>query len=246
MEVIVLPTASAVDHYGANLLDQFIRHNPRARLGLATGQTPLGIYARLVKLHELHKTDWSQVETFNLDEYLGLSPEHAFSYHHYMRENLFEHVNLSPNKTHLPDPTGDPVKNSATYEKALEKGLDYQLLGIGQNAHIGFNEPGSSFESKTRVVDLAASTIKANARYFPTRADVPRQAISMGISTILRARKILLVATGSNKASAIKASLEGPVSPKVPASVLQRHPDVTVLLDRAAASKLTSYAGQKV
>ena len=210
-------------------------------LGLATGSTPIGAYQELVRKYEAGALDFSQVTTFNLDEYRGLTPSDPQSYAYFMHHNLFDHVNLRPGSTHLPDGLNpDPAAESARYEAAIRAagGVDLQLLGMGHNGHIGFNEPCSEFPLDTHSVDLAESTIRANTRFFDSSDQVPRQAYTMGIGTILRARRILIVVSGADKAEILKQAFYGPVTPQVPASVLQLHPDVTLVADTDALSAL--------
>lgn len=211
------------------------------RLGLATGGTPLPVYRHLIEMVTAGKMSFHDVVTFNLDEYIGLTSSHPHSYHAYMRSHLFDAVGLDASRTHLPlGSADDPDAEAARYESTLiaSGGVTMQLLGIGRNGHIGFNEPGSEHDSVTRVVDLADSTIAANARYFDDPANVPRQAITMGIGTILRSHEIILMATGASKADAIRGAIRGPVEPSNPASSLQTHAHVRWVLDTEAASKL--------
>jgi len=226
----------------AEIIADSIRKKPNLILGLATGGTPVGCYRELIRMHREEGLDFSRVATFNLDEYLGLPPTHPQSYRYFMDENLFRHVNIKMENTHvLNGMSKDPQKTCKEFEKAITKsgGIDFQLLGIGANGHIAFNEPGSSFESRTRVVNISEQTIKDNARFFKSIDEVPRQALSMGIGTIMEAKKIALLATGMGKAEVIAKSVEGPITINVPASVLQRHPDCTFIIDKEAAFKLT-------
>lgn len=210
-------------------------------LGLCTGSTPIGMYKELVKMHQQQGLDFSQVITFNLDEYWGLSPENDQSYHYFMHENFFNHVNVKPNNIHIPNGLAEDINDECKrYEEAIRQanGLDLQVLGIGRNGHIGFNEPATEFIGETHLVELDTDTINANARFFASRAEVPTQAITMGIKTIMQAKKILLLANGEGKAQAIKEAVTGEVNPSVPASILQLHPDCTFLVDKAAAKYL--------
>jgi len=214
---------------------------PRSVLGLATGETPLGLYRELVRFFQEGDLDFSDVVTFNLDEYLGLPRHDPHSYAWYMEEHLFRFVNVAPERRHIPDGTAaDPGAECLRYERTLEAagGVDLQILGLGRDGHIGFNEPDVKFEKGTHVVELAASTIQANARFFPSPDQVPTRALSMGIKTIMSAKRILLLASGKEKADAIAAAVRGPVTPDLPASVLQLHPDATFVVDAAAASNL--------
>ena len=214
---------------------------PRSVLGLATGETPLGLYRELVRFFQEGDLDFSDVVTFNLDEYLGLPRHDPHSYALYMEEHLFRFVNVAPERRHIPDGTAaDPGAECLRYERTLEAagGVDLQILGLGRDGHIGFNEPDVKFEKGTHVVELAESTIQANARFFPSPDQVPTRALSMGIKTIMSAKRILLLASGKEKADAIAAAVRGPVTPDLPASVLQLHPDATFVVDAAAASNL--------
>ena len=225
----------------ADLLAAQVLLKPDCVLGLATGSTPIGAYQELVRKYEAGALDFSQVTTFNLDEYRGLTPSDPQSYAYFRHHNLFDHVNLRPGSTHLPDGLNpDPAAESARYEAAIRAagGVDLQLLGMGHNGHIGFNEPCSEFPLDTHSVDLAESTIRANTRFFDSSDQVPRQAYTMGIGTILRARRILIVVSGADKAEILKQAFYGPVTPQVPASVLQLHPDVTLVADTDALSAL--------
>jgi len=241
MEIIVTSDYEAMSERAPEIIAEAVRKKPDLVLGLATGDTPLGVYKMLIRQHSEYGLDFSKVKSFNLDEYLGLDPEHKNSYHRFMRENFFSHINIDIKNVFIPEGnTNDPEKFCALYEEQITRagGIDLQILGIGRNGHIGFNEPGSSFTSRTRVVSLHSETIEDNSRFFKKTEDVPHQAITMGIGTILEARKILLIASGSNKAKICARFIEGPVTEQVPASTLQRHSDVTVVLDGEAASQL--------
>ncbi|WP_408956479.1 glucosamine-6-phosphate deaminase [Natroniella sp. ANB-PHB2] len=210
-------------------------------LGLATGGTPLGMYQELIKLYKEEMVDFKEVVTFNLDEYYGLSGDSEQSYRYYMEENFFKYINIKPENIHIPDGMAADVSlECKRYNRLLERegAVDLQVLGIGRNAHIGFNEPDDEFKADTHFVKLDDDTIEANARFFDKPEDVPQKAISMGIKNIMQAKKIVLLANGLEKADAIKKTIEGKISPEVPASVLQLHPDVTFVLDELAASKL--------
>ncbi len=225
----------------ANIISAQVVMKPDCVLGLATGSTPVGTYEKLVERYKEGDLDFSQVTSVNLDEYKGLSGDNDQSYRYFMNKNLFDHVNIDKNRTYVPDGLEpDSDKASREYDEIIESvgGVDLQLLGIGHNGHIGFNEPADEFCRGTHCVDLAASTIEANKRFFEKEEDVPRQAYTMGIGTIMRARKILLLASGEDKAEIIARALTGPVTPKVPASILQFHNDVTVVCDEAAFSKM--------
>ena len=225
----------------ANIISAQVVLKPDCVLGLATGSTPVGTYEKLVERYKEGDLDFSQVTSVNLDEYKGLSGDNDQSYRYFMNKNLFDHVNIDKNRTYVPDGLEpDSDKASREYDEIIESvgGVDLQLLGIGHNGHIGFNEPADEFCRGTHCVDLAARTTEANKRLFGKEEDVPRQAYTMGIGTIMRARKILLLASGEDKAEIIARALTGPVTPKVPASILQFHNDVTVVCDEAAFSKM--------
>ncbi|PYZ92071.1 glucosamine-6-phosphate deaminase [Salipaludibacillus keqinensis] len=212
-------------------------------LGLATGGTPVGLYKRLIKKINKGKASFSNIHTVNLDEYIGLSADDPNSYHRYMDDVLFKHINIPKSQTHLPNGDAEDVQlECLRYEALIHElgGVDLQLLGIGNNGHIGFNEPGSSFSGRTQVVELAPSTIEANARYFSDEEMVPRQAITMGIQTIIESKGILLLASGLDKAEAIQELIEGEVSESCPATVLQKHSDLTIIADEQALSLVTS------
>ena len=242
MNVQVYEMASQACRAAAFLFASQLTRKPDSVLGLATGSTPVPCYKDLITFYEQGVLDFSKATTFNLDEYCGIDYAHPCSYHAFMDENLFQHVNIRREAIHLPDvpSAGDGAAAGLAYDTAIEQagGIDLQLLGIGQNVHIGFNEPADVFTYGTHVVDLAENTIQANARFFDSEADVPRKAISMGIGNIMACRSIVLVATGANKAEAVYKSIYGPVDPHVPASILRTHPSVTFLLDKAAASRL--------
>lgn len=225
----------------ANILSAQIILKPDCVLGLATGSTPIGTYDQLVEWYNKGDLDFAEVKTVNLDEYRGLSRDNDQSYYYFMHSHLFDRVNIKQENTNVPDGMAeDPVAECARYEELIQSvgGVDIQLLGIGHNGHIGFNEPGVSFAKETHCVDLTERTIEANKRFFPSVDDVPKQAISMGIKTIMRAKKILLIASGEDKAEIVAKAFFGPVVPEVPASILQMHDDVVVLADSAALSKI--------
>ena len=237
MEIIIQPTAQAATNVAARIIARLLREKPDAVLGLATGSTPLLLYRTLIEMN----LDWSKVTTFNLDEYIGLPREHPQSYHSFMWENLFQHVNITKKNIHIPDGNAaDIPKFCSDYEAQIRAagGIDIQVLGIGTDGHIGFNEPTSSLASRTRIKTLTQQTCKDNARFFGSEAKVPHHVITMGIGTIMEARTNLLLAFGANKADAIAEAVEGPVTSINPASVLQMHPSVKVCLDEPAASKL--------
>lgn len=239
MEVVILPDSEAVGRLGASIVAHLVTEKPEAVLGLATGSTPRGLYAELVRLTRDAGLDLSAVTTFNLDEYVGLEPSDPESYHAYMRRELFDHVTLK--RSWVPDGTaGDIPAACRAYEQAIEAagGIDLQVLGLGHDAHIGFNEPTSSLASRTRIKTLADQTVEANRRFFEGR-EVPRHVVTMGVGTIMQSRHCLMLALGQSKAEAVAAMVEGPITSMKPASVLQMHPKVTVLLDEEAASALT-------
>jgi glucosamine-6-phosphate deaminase len=243
MLVILKRDEDEISRQAALLIASAVRKKPTLALGLATGATMVGVYKHLVSLHKQGSLDFSRVVTFNLDEYLGLPAAHPRSFHHFMRENFFAHVNVAPRNIHIPDGTirGNYDQYCASYEEAIQKagGIDLQLLGIGRNGHVGFNEPTSSIGSRTRLKVLSQETTDDNSKFFAPGEESPRCAITMGIGTILEARKILLLATGAAKSAAVAKSIEGPITSAVSASALQLHPDVTFIIDDAAASQLT-------
>lgn len=225
----------------ANIIASQVILKPDCVLGLATGSTPIGTYERLVSLYKEGDLDFSNVKTVNLDEYKGLPRTNDQSYYYFMHENLFDKVNIDPANTNLPDGMEpDSDKECARYEELIASlgGVDLQLLGLGHNGHIGFNEPADAFDKATHCVDLQESTIEANKRFFASADDVPKQAYTMGIGTIMRAKKVLLVVSGEDKADIVAKAFFGPVTPAVPASILQMHGDVTLVADAAALSKI--------
>lgn len=241
MRIIVTKDYNDMSRKAANIISAQIISKPNCVLGLATGSTPEGTYAQLVEWYKKGDLDFSGISTVNLDEYRGLDHDNDQSYYYFMRKHLFNHVNVDLSRTNVPDGTEpDSEKACSDYEKIVENygGADLQLLGLGHNGHIGFNEPADEFPKTTHCVDLTESTIKANARFFEKMEDVPTQAYTMGIGTIMKAKKILLIASGEEKAKIVKKAFTGPVRPQVPASILQFHPDVTIVLDEAAASLL--------
>ncbi len=239
MQIIRTKDYEDLGRRAANLIAAQIWMKPDCVLGLATGSTPVGIYRQLVRMYEKGDLDFSSVTTVNLDEYKGLDRENKQSYAYYMHQQLFDHVNLEPCRTYLPDGMNPNVEEESNiYEKLIRSmgGQDIQLLGLGHNGHIGFNEPEDQFEPVTHLVNLTDRTIEANQRFFATKEEVPRQAYTMGIGTIFQAKKILLVVSGKEKAEILQQVLFGPVTPMVPGSVLQLHPDVTVVADEDALS----------
>lgn len=244
MHIVIHATARDASDAVALFLAECLQEDPRLVLGLPTGRTPVGMYRALVRLHRQGRADFSGATTFNLDEFVGVSASHPRSYHAFMRRHLFAHVNLAPERTHLP--RGDaprPRIEAARYDAAIAAagGLDVVVLGVGANGHIGFNEPAESLPAGTNVVTLRESSRRAAAEAFGGRMSrVPAQAISMGVGTILSARHVILLATGGAKAGIVARALRGPITTRVPASLLQLHPRVAVVLDRAAARRLTS------
>ena len=241
MELIVAKSYEEMSRLAADVLAACVQAKPNCVLGLATGTTPIGLYADLVSDYEAGKLSFKDVTTFNLDEYCGLEGTHPQSYRWFMRHHLFDHIDIDLGRTHTPDVScADEAEASAAYEEAIKQagGVDIQLLGIGNNGHIGFNEPCDEFARVTHTVTLTENTRQANSRLFDSIDEVPTQARTMGIGTIMRARKLLLVANGPAKAAIMKEALYGPVTPQVPASILQFHPDVTVIVDPEAAAQL--------
>jgi glucosamine-6-phosphate deaminase len=242
MEVIVKNTYEEMSRLAAEMIAKVVRSKPNAVLGLATGSTPVGTYKELIKMNQKEGLDFSQVTTFNLDEYVGIAPTHDQSYRYFMNDNLFNHINIDKKKTHVPDGMAKDIPAFCKwYEDQILKagGVDVQLLGIGGNGHIAFNEPGSSLGSRTRVKTLDDKTRQDNARFFKSINEVPKYAITMGIGTIMDARTLILLANKENKAEAIAKTVEGPITAMVPASVVQLHPKAVIITDKAAASKLT-------
>ncbi len=254
MLVVVREDYDTVSKKGAEIIASRIRQKPNLVLGLATGSTPLGLYQELIKLHKNDGLDFSKVVTFNLDEYVGLAPEHDQSYHYFMQENLFKHINVNPSNVHVPQGMFGDIKISTLetdpkimqfcewYENEIRKygGVDIQVLGIGGNGHIAFNEPGSSLGSRTRIKTLTEKTVKDNSRFFKSASEVPRYAITMGVGTIMEAHELLLLANGESKADAVKSAVEGPITAMCPASALQLHRRAIVLTDKKAAAKLSA------
>lgn len=241
MEIVIQPTAEAAGIVAAKIIAQFVRRKPDAVLGLATGSTPLGTYREIVRMHREDTLDFSRVRTFNLDEYVGLAHEHPQSYHAFMQENLFRHINVPRENIRIPNGlAADVPAECAAYEQAIRAagGIDLQVLGIGTDGHIGFNEPSSSLASRTRIKTLTERTRGDNARFFGSAEEVPIHVITMGVGTIMDARQVLLLAFGEGKAKAIADAVEGPVMAMNPASILQMHPVAKCLIDEAAASKL--------
>ena len=235
---IIIDTEENIAKRAAQRYVEILSAKPDAVLGFATGSTPLGLYAELAKLCAAGKLSFREVTTFNLDEYAGLDGSHDQSYRYFMNHNLFEKVDIDIRKTHVP--SGLDIAAAASYDKAIEAagGIELQLLGIGNNGHIGFNEPGTPIDSITHLVDLTERTRQANARFFHSIDEVPTQAVTMGIKTVMNARGIMLMALGKGKADIVRDFIKGPVTPEVPASILQLHPNVEIYLDYDAASLL--------
>lgn len=240
MHLIIVQNPEEISQLVSKTISSLVVKKPNAVLGLATGSSPIGTYNLLIKDYQNNKTDWSKVVTFNLDEYVGLDAHDPTSYHYFMNHHLFNHININKENIHIPSGIGNITENIKNYENLLENfgPVDLQLLGIGENGHIGFNEPGSTMDSKTRVVNLTASTITANKHFFDHESQVPTQAITMGIATILKANTIVLIASGSKKAPAIKALIHGKVDAQWPCSYLQNHENVIIIIDQEAAKLL--------
>ncbi len=241
MEVIIQRDYEAMSRTAAQIVVEVLNAKPNAVLGMATGSTPLGLYQELVRLHREKELDFSRVTTFNLDEYVGLLMNHPQSYHYFMREHFFKHVNIPAQNINIPSGTTSNYPAFCEwYEERIAEcgGIDLQILGIGTDGHIAFNEPASSLSSRTRLKTLSKQTIDDNARFFERREDVPIYAITMGVGTILDARKLVLVASGAAKANAVAQAVEGPVSSMITASAIQMHRDATVIVDDEAAAEL--------
>ena len=241
MEIIIQPDPETASRLAARVIVRLLRVKPDAVLGLATGSTPLLLYRELIRQHAAGEADFRLVRTFNLDEYIGLAPEHAQSYHSFMWQNLFRHINIDPQNVHIPDGrAADVPAFCARYEEQIRAagGIDIQVLGIGTDGHVGFNEPSSSLASRTRIKTLTVQTRRDNARYFGSEDQVPHHVITMGVGTVMDARQCLLLAFGTAKAPAIAAAVEGPITAMNPASILQMHPTAKVFLDEPAATAL--------
>lgn len=243
MEIIIQPTPEAGSIIAARIIAKLVRSKPDCVLGLATGSTPLGTYSELVRMHREEGLDFAKVTTFNLDEYVGLPPEHPQSYRAFMAENFFRHVNVDARRTHIPDGLArDVPAECARYEAAIAAagGIDLQLLGIGSDGHIGFNEPSSSLASRTRIKTLTERTRADNARFFDgDLAQVPVHCITMGVGTIMASCEVLMLAFGANKADSVAGAVEGAITAMNPASILQMHPVAKCVVDEAAAAKLS-------
>ncbi|MEI9897045.1 MAG: glucosamine-6-phosphate deaminase [Chthoniobacter sp.] len=242
MEIIIQPTADDASMLAARHVARLVRDKPDAVLGLATGSTPLMMYRELARMHREQGLDFSEVTTFNLDEYVGLAPEHPASYHAFMWENFFSRVNVPRERIHIPDGLSSHIPAFCRkYEEAIVAagGIDLQVLGIGSDGHIGFNEPSSSLASRTRIKTLTAETRRDNAEAFGNPDKVPFHVITMGVGTIMEARQVIILAFGDKKAAAIAGAVEGPITAMNPASILQMHPVATCIIDEGAAGKLT-------
>lgn len=241
MTLHIFDTVEALSQAAAVLIAAKVLEKPDCVLGLATGSTPVPTYEKLIEMNRAGAIDFSRVTTYNLDEYCRLPEEHEQSYHRFMKDHLFDHINICPENTHVPDGNAaDPDAEGIAYDAAIAAagGIDLQLLGIGRNGHIAFNEPCDRFIWHCHAVKLAESTIQANKRFFDSEDQVPRMALSLGIGSIMAARQVLLLATGEEKAEAVKALVTGDVTPMVPASILRHHPNTVILCDKAAASLL--------
>ena len=241
MQIYCTPNYDAMSRKAGSILASLVVLKPNCTLGLATGSTPIGLYKELIARCESGELDFSAVKSVNLDEYIGLGGDHDQSYRYFMNTNLFDHINIQKANTHVPNGLApDADAECARYESVIDAlgPIDCQLLGMGHNGHIGFNEPAEHFPLVTHAVDLQPSTIQANARFFATMEDVPRRALTMGIGSIMKAKSILVVVSGKDKAPIVKRAFAGPVTPQVPASILQLHPNVTLVGDEAALCEL--------
>ena len=241
MKIYVSDDYRGMSRKAANIVSAHVILNPSCVLGLATGSTPIGMYKQLIDWYNKGDLDFSQVKSVNLDEYVGLAPTHDQSYRYFMKTNLFDHVNIDPANTNVPNGlASDPEAECQRYNEIIRNmgGIDIQVLGMGHNGHIGFNEPSHVFELETHVVDLTERTIEANARFFASKDEVPKRAITMGIKSIMQARQILVVVSGEDKADIVEKAFFEPVEPQVPASILQMHPNVVLCGDKAALKKI--------
>lgn len=240
MRIIRAKDYKEMSRAAANIISAQVILKPNCVLGLATGSSPVGTYQQLIEWYKKGDVDFSQVTSVNLDEYVGLKPDHDQSYHYFMHHNLFDSINIRPDAINLPDGcAADPAAECLRYDSLLRSlGVDLQLLGLGNNGHIGFNEPDAEFSKGTHIVTLTDSTREANKRFFASLDDVPKTAISMGTFDIMQAKRVLMVASGKAKAEAVKAAFFGPITPQMPASILQYHPDFTLVADEDALSLL--------
>ena len=241
MRIIIADTYKEMSEKAASIVCSQVILKPDCVLGLATGDTPLGMYKELIKLYKNKKVDFSEVTTFNLDEYCNLNRANKHSYHYYMNHNFFKHINIKKENTHILNGIAKDIDAECkNYEELIKNkgGIDLQVLGIGTNGHVGFNEPDFNFEAETHLVNLDEMTIEANSRFFGSKDDVPATALSMGIKTIMQSRKLLLLADGEAKASAIYKTVNGKICPEVPSSIIQLHPDATMIIEKNAAKRL--------
>jgi len=241
MKIVKVSDYQEMSEWAGKQVVQKVNELSKPILGLATGSTPEGLYQYLIDAYKNEEVSFKNVTTFNLDEYIGLDSDDPNSYRYFMNEKLFNHIDIDPSNVHLPNGVADDLeKECKDYEAAIKEvgAIDLQILGLGVNGHIAFNEPGTSFESRTQITDLVEETIEANSRFFDNKEDVPTQAITMGIKTIMESKEIILLASGENKAQAVKQLIEGEVTESFPASILHHHPQVTIVIDQAAASLL--------
>ena len=241
MRIITVENYGEMSKKAAAMMGSQLILKPDSVLGLATGDTPLGMYEELIKMYNNKEIDFSEAKTFNLDEYYGINKENSQSYHYYMIKNLFNHINIKIENINIPNGMAEDIEQECLdYEKKISAtgGIDIQVLGIGVNGHIGFNEPDVNFEAQTHLVNLDEKTIESNSRFFESIQEVPTKAISMGIKTIMHSKKVILLANGISKAEAIAKTVKGKISPEVPASILQLHQDVTIIVDKQAGSKI--------
>ena len=240
MKIIVVENYEEMSERGAEIIAEVVKSNPNATLGLATGSTPIGLYKKLISEYEQGEISFKDIHTVNLDEYVGLDGENNQSYRYFMNTQLFNHVDIDKANTHVPCGVAEDMeKECERYTQIIrDNPQDIQLLGLGSDGHIGFNEPGSPLDGHTHIVELEESTIRDNARLFDRIEDVPKSAITMGIADVMQAKSVLLIANGANKAEAVKAMIQGEVTENCPASILQRHNNVTVIIDKEAAKLL--------
>lgn len=241
MKIIVTKNYDELSKVAANEMAIVIKNNPKAILGLATGGSPIGMYKELIRMNKEGEIDFSKITTVNLDEYVGLSGDHPQSYRYFMNENLFNHINIDKNNTYVPNGLAENIEEECkNYDKKIADlgGTDVQLLGIGNNGHIAFNEPADDLVSGTHLTNLTQATIEANARFFDSIDEVPKTALTMGLGGIMKSKKIIVIASGESKAEAVKAMVSGKISTNMPASMLQMHRDVVVIVDEAAAKLL--------
>ncbi|AOG60113.1 glucosamine-6-phosphate deaminase [Spiroplasma helicoides] len=246
MKLVIVKDYNELGKITGDFILEKVKQNPNVILGLATGSSPITTYEYIIEKTKENNIDWSGVKTFNLDEYVGLTPDHEQSYRYFMEKQLFEHINIKKENTHVPNGLWKTNEEAAQYDEEIKKagGIDLQLLGIGQNGHIGFNEPGASFDSITSIVDLTKTTIEANSRFFEKVSDVPTKAVSMGLKSIMNSKEIILIASGANKTEAIKHLIKGEIGTEWPCTVLQNHPNVTVIVDQEAAKEAISAANK--